>query len=59
MAGLIVYIVAFALSIIIPAAIRVSIHGLKLLIIFLNTLFAFGVATEVKTVVGIKTNYQE
>ena len=59
MAGLIIYIVAFALSIIIPAAIRVAIHGLKLLIIFLNTLFAFGVATEVKTVVGIKTNYQE
>lgn len=57
--GLIIYIVSFALSIIIPSSFRLFVHMLKLIVIFINTLFAFGVATELKTVVGIETNYQE
>ena len=59
LAGIFLYIVSFGLSILIPIMIKMMIHGLKMTIIFFNTLYAFGVATEVSTVVGIKKTYND
>jgi len=53
MMGVVIYVVAFALSIIIPVSIKVTIHIIKVAIIFLNTLYAFGVSTELQTIAGM------
>ena len=59
MAGIVVYVVSFALGIIIPIGFKLSVHFFKMAVLFFNVLFAFGVATEVSTVVGIKNTYQD
>jgi hypothetical protein len=59
MAGIVVYVVSFALGIIIPIGFKLSVHFFKMTILFFNVLFAFGVATEVSTVVGITNTYQD
>lgn len=58
-AGVVVYLVSFALAIIIPIGFKLSVHFFKMAVLFFNTLFAFGVATEVSTVVGITNTYQD
>lgn len=57
--GVVVYVLSFFLSIILPIGTRLTVHFFKMSIIFFNTLFAFSVATEVSTVVGISNNYKE
>jgi len=57
--GVVVYVTSFALSIILPIGAKLLVHFIKMTILFFNTLFAFGVATEVSTVVGIKNSYQD
>lgn len=57
--GVVVYVLSFFLSIVLPIGTRLTVHFFKMTIILLNTLFAFSVATEVSTVVGMKTNYKE
>tara|TARA_B110000008_G_scaffold61532_1_gene61243 strand:- start:927 stop:1106 length:180 start_codon:yes stop_codon:yes gene_type:complete len=59
MVGIVIYVLSFALGIIIPIGFKLSVHFFKMAILFFNVLFAFGVATEVSTVVGITNTYQE
>ena len=59
MVGIVVYITSFALGIIIPIGFKLLVHFVKMSVLFFNTLFAFGVATEVSTVVGIKNTYRD
>lgn len=48
--GILVYVLSFALSIIIPVAFKVMLHIVKLTFMLTSTIFALGVATEVQTV---------
>ena len=52
--GVVIYVVSFALSIIIPIAIKIVVHVFKLGILMANAMFAFGVATELQTIVGVE-----
>lgn len=52
--GVIIYVVSFALSILIPITIKVTVHIFKLAILMANAMFAFGVATELQTIVGLE-----
>lgn len=47
------YLISFLLSMLIPIIIKVGIHTIKLFILMVNTMFAFGVATELQTVAGL------
>ena len=47
------YLISFLLSMLIPIIIKVGIHSVKLFILMVNTMFAFGVATELQTVAGL------
>ena len=47
------YLISFLLSMLIPIIIKVGIHTVKLFILMVNTMFAFGVATELQTVAGL------
>lgn len=53
------YLASFFLSIVLPIIAKVLGHGIKMVIILLNTIFAFGVATEVSTVTGISNTYKD
>ncbi len=53
------YLASFFLSILLPIIAKVFGHGIKMVIILLNTIFAFGVATEVATVTGISNTYKD
>ena len=48
--GIFVYVVSFALSIILPVGFKLMVHLIKMTIMLLSTIFAIGVATEVNTV---------
>jgi hypothetical protein len=48
--GIFVYVVSFALSIILPIGFKLMVHLIKMTIMLLSTIFAIGVATEVNTV---------
>lgn len=56
--GIVVYVVSFALSILIPIVVKTLVHFLKISVLLFNTVFAFGVATEVQTVAGVKNSYR-
>lgn len=52
--GVVIYVVSFVFSIIIPIAIKIVVHIFKLAILMANAMFAFGVATELQTIVGVE-----
>lgn len=43
------YVVSFALSALVPVIVKTFVHGIKISVIFLNTLFVFGVVTDLST----------
>ena len=51
--GVAFYLAAFLLSMLIPIIIKIGIHMIKLFVLVVHTLFAFGVATELQTVAGL------
>lgn len=52
--GAVIYVVSFVLSIVIPVTIKITVHIFKLVILMGNAMFAFGVATELQTIVGLE-----
>lgn len=53
------YLGSLFLSAIVPIVIKTFIHGVKLMIHIINTIYSFGVALEVQTTAGIKNSYQD
>ena len=43
------YVISFALSTVVPIVVKTVVHGFKVSVIFLNTLFVFGVVTDLST----------